>query len=63
VELEGDPTVQSGCRLSATADPQTGAPARGAGRMRTAIGGFCELQGVNIGWLLEGVGPVFKSGG
>jgi hypothetical protein len=28
-----------------------------------AIGGFCELQGVNIGWLLEGVGPVFKSGG
>jgi hypothetical protein len=27
------------------------------------IGGFCELQGVNIGWLLEGVGPVFKSGG
>ncbi len=35
MELEGDPTVQSGCRLSATADPQTGAPARGAGRMRT----------------------------
>ena len=28
-----------------------------------AIGRFCELQGVNIGWLLEGVGPVFKSGG
>jgi hypothetical protein len=25
-----------------------------------AIGHFCQAHGVNIGWLLEGVGPIFK---
>jgi hypothetical protein len=24
------------------------------------IGRFCETHGVNLGWLLEGVGPMFK---
>jgi hypothetical protein len=26
-----------------------------------AIGHFCQTHGVNPGWLLEGVGPVFKA--
>jgi hypothetical protein len=25
------------------------------------IGRFCETHRVNIGWLLEGVGPIFKA--
>jgi hypothetical protein len=25
------------------------------------VGRFCEAHGVNIGWLLEGVGPMFKA--